>query len=227
MEERTEGVADIRTAFQGSLRGVASLADDRALRRLDALIVGHDADELLPAGRADAHGPLGRRAVRLLQVLPPRTSSSCGAPACCTRCGSIRPAWRGCTCGARGSPGAASAGVTVPTTSGRRSSGLVKTQMVKNAVIVPGGSKGGFVCRRHLADPEARFEEGRDQYRTLIRGLLDVTDNLTLTGETVPPPDVVGLRRARSLSGGGGRQGDGDVLGYGQRGVGRVRVLAR
>jgi glutamate dehydrogenase len=40
--------------------------------------------------------------------------------------------------------------------------GLVKTQMVKNAVIVPGGSKGGFVPLRHLADSEAMAEEGKD-----------------------------------------------------------------
>ena len=56
--------------------------------------------------------------------------------------------------------------------------GLVNTQVVKNAVIVPSGSKGGFVPLRHLADREAMAEEARDQYRTLIRGLLDITDNL-------------------------------------------------
>jgi glutamate dehydrogenase len=62
--------------------------------------------------------------------------------------------------------------------------------MVKNAVIVPGGSKGGFVTRVNPADPEERFEEGKRQYRTLIRGLLDVTDNHE-GGATVPPPDVI------------------------------------
>lgn len=68
--------------------------------------------------------------------------------------------------------------------------GLVKTQMVKNAVIVPAGSKGGFVPLRHLASPEEMAEEAKEQYRTLVRGLLDVTDNL-VEGRTVPPPDVV------------------------------------
>ncbi len=67
--------------------------------------------------------------------------------------------------------------------------GLAYTQMVKNAVIVPGGSKGGFVCLRALADREAMAEEVKAQYRTLIRGLLDVTDNID--GEGVRPERVV------------------------------------
>ncbi len=68
--------------------------------------------------------------------------------------------------------------------------GLVKTQMVKNAVIVPAGSKGGFVTLRRFEDREAQAEEAREQYRTLIRGLLDITDNL-VDGEPVTPTGVV------------------------------------
>ncbi len=67
--------------------------------------------------------------------------------------------------------------------------GLVNTQVVKNAVIVPSGSKGGFVCLRHFAEREAMGEEARDQYRTLIRGLLDITDNLA--PERTRPEGVV------------------------------------
>jgi glutamate dehydrogenase len=71
--------------------------------------------------------------------------------------------------------------------------GLVKAQMVKNAVIVPVGSKGGFYCKQ-LPDPsegrEAWLNEGIACYKTFISGLLDVTDNL-VGGETVPPPRVV------------------------------------
>jgi glutamate dehydrogenase len=69
--------------------------------------------------------------------------------------------------------------------------GLVKTQMVKNAVIVPDGSKGGFVPTRLPADHEARWVEARAQYQTLIRGLLDLTDNLANGGEILPPERVV------------------------------------
>jgi glutamate dehydrogenase len=68
--------------------------------------------------------------------------------------------------------------------------GLVQTQIVKNAVIVPSGSKGGFITKRSFADRDEMMAEAADQYRTLIRGLLDVTDNL-VDGAVVPPRGVV------------------------------------
>ncbi|MFV8782444.1 NAD-glutamate dehydrogenase [Microbulbifer sp. SA54] len=70
--------------------------------------------------------------------------------------------------------------------------GLVKAQNVKNAVIVPSGAKGGFVVRRPPADNsrEAMIEAGINCYKTFIRALLDVTDNLK-DGEVIPPPRVV------------------------------------
>jgi glutamate dehydrogenase len=75
--------------------------------------------------------------------------------------------------------------------------GLVKAQMVKNAVIVPTGAKGGFVAKQ-LPDPgvdrDAWLAEGIASYRTFIRGLLDVTDNLQSTADgqvRVPPARVV------------------------------------
>ena len=70
--------------------------------------------------------------------------------------------------------------------------GLAKAQMVKNAVIVPVGSKGGFVPKKMPANAgrEAVQAEGIACYRTFIRGLLDVTDNL-VAGKVVPPADVV------------------------------------
>ncbi|HRW18523.1 MAG TPA: NAD-glutamate dehydrogenase [Dermatophilaceae bacterium] len=71
--------------------------------------------------------------------------------------------------------------------------GLVKAQMVKNAVIVPTGSKGGFFPKQ-LPDPavdrEAWLAEGKAAYRMFISGLLDLTDN-RVSGEMVPPRDVV------------------------------------
>jgi glutamate dehydrogenase len=66
----------------------------------------------------------------------------------------------------------------------------MKAQMVKNAVIVPVGAKGGFVVKQPPADGDALREEVVESYRTLMRGLLDLTDNLA-GGETAPPPDVV------------------------------------
>ncbi|WP_280547608.1 NAD-glutamate dehydrogenase [Halomonas sp. 11-S5] len=70
--------------------------------------------------------------------------------------------------------------------------GLVKAQQVKNAVIVPVGAKGGFVCKRlpEGGDRDALQQEGIACYKTFIRALLDVTDN-RVGGEIVPPRDVV------------------------------------
>src|SRR5215208_3086317 len=69
--------------------------------------------------------------------------------------------------------------------------GLMKAQTVKNAVIVPVGAKGGFVVKRPPAEGgrEALQQEVVACYKTLIRGMLDVTDNLV--GDRVVPPDDV------------------------------------
>ncbi|WP_105030141.1 NAD-glutamate dehydrogenase [Arthrobacter ruber] len=75
--------------------------------------------------------------------------------------------------------------------------GLVKAQTVKNAVIVPTGAKGGFFAKQlpdATADRQAWLAEGQASYRTFIRGLLDITDNVATDGATesvVPPARVV------------------------------------
>ncbi len=69
--------------------------------------------------------------------------------------------------------------------------GLMKAQTVKNAVIVPVGAKGGFVVKRPPAERDALREEVVACYRTLVRGLLDLTDTLAPGGEVVPPAGVV------------------------------------
>ncbi|NFV78527.1 NAD-glutamate dehydrogenase [Magnetospirillum aberrantis] len=70
--------------------------------------------------------------------------------------------------------------------------GLMKAQMVKNAVIVPVGAKGGFVVKRPPAggDRAALQAEGIECYRTLIRGMLDLTDNLA-GGAVVAPAGLI------------------------------------
>jgi glutamate dehydrogenase len=69
--------------------------------------------------------------------------------------------------------------------------GLMKAQQVKNTVIVPVGAKGGFVVRRPLVgDRETQLAEVIACYQTLIRGLLDLTDNI-LEDDIVAPPRVV------------------------------------
>ena len=86
--------------------------------------------------------------------------------------------------------------------------GLLKTQMVKNAVIVPVGSKGGFVLKRPPADRAALAGEGLACYREFISALLELTDNYMEDGAEegagveagegagagagiAPPPDTV------------------------------------
>lgn len=68
--------------------------------------------------------------------------------------------------------------------------GLMQTQIIKNALIVPHGAKGGFIVKA----PSLRRQEARQQaevaYRTLIKALLELTDNRTQTGVT-PQPGIV------------------------------------
>ncbi len=70
--------------------------------------------------------------------------------------------------------------------------GLVKAQMTKNAVIVPVGSKGGFVLKRDLTgfSRDQLQQEGVECYKTFLRGLLDITDNV-VNGKIVHPENVV------------------------------------
>jgi glutamate dehydrogenase len=188
--ERQTVAADVRTAFQASLRGVEALADDRALRRLEALISGTLRTNFYRHGGKAATLRSGGvpyvsfkfacrdvdflRRTRLLYEVWVHSSRMEGVH---LRGGRVA---RG---GIRWSDR--------PDDFRTEILGLVKTQVVKNAVIVPSGSKGGFVPRRRPESPEARFEDGKEQYRTLIRGLLDLTDNLDAAGGTVPPEGVV------------------------------------
>ena len=68
--------------------------------------------------------------------------------------------------------------------------GLMKAQNVKNVVIVPMGSKGGFVVKNPSND-RAKFQtEGVEAYKTLLRGMLDITDN-SRGHDVIAPRDVV------------------------------------
>lgn len=70
--------------------------------------------------------------------------------------------------------------------------GLMKTQQVKNSVIVPMGAKGGFVVKHPPKEGgrPAYLQEGIECYKIFIRGLLDITDN-SKGGKVIPPKDVV------------------------------------
>jgi glutamate dehydrogenase len=189
-KERQAAADDIRQLLQATLRAVTLLADDRALRRLMLLI---DATVRTNYYRTGGRTPnrrsggvpytsfklagrqldsLGR--TRLLYEVWVRSSRMEGVHlrgAKVSR-GGIRWSDR-------------------PDDFRTEVLGLVNTQMVKNAVIVPGGSKGGFITLKAPPPGAAAAEEGKEQYRTLIRGLLDITDNLDLEGRPIPPERVV------------------------------------
>jgi glutamate dehydrogenase len=61
--------------------------------------------------------------------------------------------------------------------------GLMKTQVIKNAIIVPTGAKGGFVL-------EKSNYNSTEEYRKFISGLLDITDNY-VKGKIRHPKNVV------------------------------------
>ena len=67
---------------------------------------------------------------------------------------------------------------------------LMQTQMVKNTLIVPVGSKGGFVLTHPEKDDRKRRAQADELYKVFIDALLDVTDNL-VDGKVSFPEDVV------------------------------------
>ncbi|MEE8142899.1 MAG: NAD-glutamate dehydrogenase domain-containing protein, partial [Planctomycetota bacterium] len=66
--------------------------------------------------------------------------------------------------------------------------GLMRTQMVKNVLIVPVGAKGGFIVRRPSS--QGRREQADRMYRIYINALLDLTDNV-VNGQVVHPEAVI------------------------------------
>jgi glutamate dehydrogenase len=68
---------------------------------------------------------------------------------------------------------------------------LMKAQTVKNAVIVPLGSKGGFVVKNQdkFTDHSEMMKEVVSCYQMMMRGMLDITDNI-IKGKIVHPPQV-------------------------------------
>ncbi|CAN5323791.1 NAD-glutamate dehydrogenase [soil metagenome] len=70
---------------------------------------------------------------------------------------------------------------------------LAKAQQVKNAVIVPVGSKGGFFPKRlpRGGAPDAIREAAIVAYKTFLCGLLDITDSIAADGSVTHPADVI------------------------------------
>jgi glutamate dehydrogenase len=181
--------AEARGQLMEAIEKVTSLADDRALRRILALMEGTVRTNYFRHGGADPTARSGGvpymsfkvrsadvdelRKTRLLYEIFVHSSRMEGVH--------LRgaPVSRG---GIRWSDR--------PDDFRTEILGLVTTQMVKNAVIVPNGSKGGFITRKRFDDRDQMGAEAAEQYRTLMRGMLDITDNL-VDGKVVPPQGVV------------------------------------
>ena len=177
--------ARVRSEIAAALASVADLSEDRALRQLVALI---EATTRTNFWRRDASG--AHRAVLSFKFDPSKVP---GLP-------EPRPMFEIFVYAAR-FEGVHLRGGRVARGglrwSDRREDfrtevlGLMKAQVVKNVVIVPTGSKGGFVLKRPppLTDRDAYHAEGVACYMDYLRGLLDLTDN-RVGGKVVPPPDV-------------------------------------
>lgn len=179
---RDDKVAKLRAQFDDTIAAVRSIDDDRILRRLRALV------EAILRTNAFAQKPDEALAFKINSSLVP------GLP---------RPVpWREIWVYSprvegihlRGGP-IARGGLRW---SDRRDDfrteilGLMKAQLVKNAVIVPTGAKGGFYPKQ-LPPPtnrDAWLAEGTESYRIFIRSLLSVTDNI-VDDKVVHPEGVV------------------------------------
>jgi glutamate dehydrogenase len=184
-----ERLGQLRTQILSALEKVATLADDRALRRTFALMEGTTRTNYFRHGGADPTYRSGGapyislkfrcadveelRKNRLLYEVFVYSSRMEGIHL------RAAPVSRG---GIRWSDR--------PDDFRKEIMGLVQTQIVKNAVIVPSGSKGGFITKRAFPERESMMQEAASQYRTLMRGLLDITDNL-VEGQVIPPEGVV------------------------------------
>ena len=186
LEQRETAGREICDRIEAGLRDVTALADDQVLRRLADLVLAVQRTNFYQfATDGGPHSFVSLKiASRELQDLPePKPfreifTSSPKVEGVHLRFG---PVARG---GLRWSDRAADYRTEVL--------GLVKAQQVKNAVIVPVGSKGGFYPKQlpDRSDRNAWFEGGRDAYKEFITALLELTDNL-IDGKVTHPADTV------------------------------------
>jgi len=181
--DRDAAVSAEKAAFEAALNAVKSIDDDRILRLLRSVVEA--------TLRTNAFAP--RAGEALAFKLDPTRVPGLPAPIPYREIWVYSPRVEGIHL--RGGP-VARGGLRW---SDRRDDfrteilGLMKAQLVKNAVIVPTGAKGGFYPK-HLPSPatdrEAWLAEGTESYRIFIRSLLSVTDNI-VEGKVVHPDGVV------------------------------------
>ena len=181
--DRESAAGAERSAFDAALQGVKAIDDDRILRLYRSVV-----DATL---RTNAFAP--RAGEALAFKLDPKRIPGLPAPIPYREIWVYSPRVEGIHL--RGGP-IARGGLRW---SDRRDDfrteilGLMKAQLVKNAVIVPTGAKGGFYPKKlpsPAVDREAWLAEGTESYRIFIRSLLSVTDNI-VEGTVRHPHGVV------------------------------------
>ena len=182
--DRDAAVFALEDAYQRLLEGVRSIEDDRTLRRLLALIRATVRTNYFQARFRERHDtPIALKfdCARIDFMPRPRPKyevwvSSARTEGAHLRMGEVA---RG---GLRWSDRQEDFRLEVL--------GLVKTQQVKNAVIVPAGAKGAFVVSQPPSDPALRREAGVTSYKDFVGSLLSITDNV-VEGVVVHPAETV------------------------------------
>ena len=170
---------------------MASLDHDRILRAFLGVIQATLRTNFFQREAADGAG----RKPYVAFKLDPQAVPDLPAPAADVRdLGLLARGSRACTCASARSPAAGCAGRDRREDFRTEVLGLVKAQMVKNAVIVPTGAKGGFVAKQ-LPDPavdrEAWLAEGIACYKHVHLRRCSTSPTTCVGGEVVPPPRVV------------------------------------
>ncbi|OYX36401.1 MAG: glutamate dehydrogenase [Caulobacterales bacterium 32-69-10] len=187
LETRREQSAAVHAEIEAALQQVASLDDDRVLRRLADAVQAMTRTNYFQLGEGGAPKPyisfkIASREVESLPDPKPYREvfvASRRVDGVHTRFG---PVARG---GLRWSDRRDDFRTEVL--------GLVKAQQVKNAVIVPVGAKGGFYPKQlpRQGGPDAVRAEAVEAYKAFLFGVLDLTDNLGADGEVIHPQGVV------------------------------------
>ena len=176
LEERQKRVSDIRKEFGEQLQGVSNLAFDKALRSLFSVVEAVVRTNFYSASHSRISVKIDCSVLSRMPEPRPLFEIFVCAPefeGVHLRGGKVA---RG---GIRWSER--------PDDFRTEIFGLMKTQMMKNAIIVPGGAKGGFVVK---TSQRPSRDEVISCYKNYIRSLLEITDNL-IQGQIVPPKDVV------------------------------------
>jgi glutamate dehydrogenase len=179
---RKEAVAEQKAELEEALGGVQAIDDDRILRLMRSVVEA--------TLRTNAFAPAAQEALAF--KLDPTMVPGLPAPIPYREIWVYSPRVEGIHL--RGGP-VARGGLRW---SDRRDDfrteilGLMKAQLVKNAVIVPTGAKGGFYPKQlpPQANRDAWLAEGTESYRIFIRSLLSVTDNI-VDDKVVHPDRVV------------------------------------